>query len=542
MPAIRALHLIPEVNVITEEQDWVRKFPGLFQGLGTLGEEYTIRLRENATPFVLSTPCNVPLPLREKVKKELERMEQLGVVRKVQEHTPWCAAMVVVPKSSGKEVRFCVDLKALNENVLRENHPIPAVEDSLAHLHGARLFSKVDANSGFWQVPLSTESQLLTTFITPYGRYCFRKLPFGISSAPELFQNRMNCILEGFAGVLGHMDDVLIHGKTEEEHDAHLQAVLEKLSAVGITLNLKKCEFNKTRIKFLGHIIDQEGIHPDPQKIEAIQKMEAPTDVSSLRRFMGMVQQLGRFIPNLSDTSHPLRELLSTRNAWVWGPDQDRAFSRIKEMLTKPATLSPYSIHAPTKVSADASSYGLGAILLQQHDSAWKPVAYASRTMSDTEVRYAQIEKEALAVTWACEKFSNYILGKPVKIETDHKPLVPLLNSKRLDILPPRVLRFRLRLARYTYVVEHVPGKLLYTADTLSRAPVGIGDGNFEELQGEVVAMFNAIVRSLPATHGRLEVYKHAQREDSICSQVMDYCITGWPNQDEMHPDVTPYW
>ena len=122
---------------------------------------------------------------------------------------------------------------------------------------------------------------------------------------------------------------------------------------MGITLNLKKCEFNKTRINFLGH---QEGIHPDPQKIEAIQKMEAPTDVSSLRRFMGMVQQLGRFIPNLSDISHPLRELLSTRNAWVWGPDQGLAFSRIKEMLTKPATLSPYSIHAPTKVSADASA------------------------------------------------------------------------------------------------------------------------------------------------------------------------------------------
>ena len=236
-----------------------------------------------------------------------------------------------------------------------------------------------------------------------------------------------------------------------------------------VTLNLKKCEFNKSRIKFLGHIIDKDGIHVDPDKVEAVLKMDAPTDVSGLRCFLGMVQQLGKFIPNLSELTQPLRELLSAKRSWTWSSHQEEAFNKIKQELTNPTTLALYNPTAPTKVSADASSFGLGAVLLQQHEHNWKPVAFASRVMTDTEKNYAQIEKEALATTWACEKFSNYILGKTIKIESDHKPLVPLLNSKRLDNLPPRILRFRLRMARYSYVVEHVPGKLLYSADTLSR-------------------------------------------------------------------------
>ena len=187
---------------------------------------------------------------------------------------------------------------------------------------------------------------------------------------------------------------------------------------------------------------------------------------------MGVVNQLGKFSKNLASLTQPLRELLSKKHTWLWGPNQQQAFTQVKDELTKPTTLALYDVQKESKVSADASAYGLGAVLLQQTDSDWKPVAYASRAMSETERRYAQIEEAALAITWACEKFSMYILGKRSSIETDHKPLVPLLGSKHLDSLPPRVLRFRLRLARFDYSIEHVPGKLLYTADTLSRAPI----------------------------------------------------------------------
>ena len=176
-------------------------------------------------------------------------MKKLGVISKVEKPTCWCAGMVVVPKKSG-EVRICVDLKSLNESVLRETHPLPGVDETLAQLTGATVMSKLDANSGFWQIPLSKDSRELTTFITPFGRYCFNKLPFGISSAPEHFQKRMSTILDGLAGVLCLMDDILIFRKDQKEHDTRLTAALEKIQAAGVTLNKDKCEFNKTSLTF----------------------------------------------------------------------------------------------------------------------------------------------------------------------------------------------------------------------------------------------------------------------------------------------------
>lgn len=167
---------------------------------------------------------------------------------------------------------------------------------------------------------------------------------------------------------------------------------------------------------------------------------------------MGMVNQLGKFLPNLADTTQPLRALLSSQNSWIWGPDQQKAFNQIKDELSNPTVLALYSPDAETKISADSSSYGLGAVLLQKQQEEWRPVAFASRSLSEAETRYAQIEKEALAGTWACEKFADYILGKRIRLETDHKPLVSLLGSKHLDDLPPRILRFRLRLSRFLYI------------------------------------------------------------------------------------------
>lgn len=205
--------------------------------------------------------------------------------------------------------------------------------------------------------------------------------------------------------------------------------------------------------------------------------MPAPQSLTELRRFMGMVNQLGKFSSRIAELGQPLCELMSSKRTWVWGPAQEQAFAQVKEELVKPTILALYDPKAKTTISADASSFGLRAVLLQEKEGSWKPVAYASRSMSDTERRYAQIEKEALAVTWSCEKFSDYVLGCTFSIETDHKPLVPLLNTKCLNTLPPPVLRFRLRLARFDYTVSHVPGKLMYTADTLSRAPTGEAGG-----------------------------------------------------------------
>ena len=318
LPAITALSLAVRLESMTNTTcSVVDKFPSLFQGLGSFGEEYTIKLKAGAKPFAIFTPRNVPMPLRTRVKQELDKMESMRVISKIEEPTPWCAGMVVVPKKTGT-IRICVDLKPLNENVQREVHPLPTVDDTLAQLTGAKIFSSLDANSGFWQVPLEKSSRLLTTFLTPYGRYCFNKMPFGICSAPEHFQRQMEKILKGLQGVLCHMDDVMIFGRTKEEHDARLETALRRIEAAGVTLNPNKCQFGKTEIKFLGHLISENGIQPDPDKTAAIAKMPHPTSVQELKRFMGMVNHLGKFSRNLAELSQPLRELLSKNNLWTW--------------------------------------------------------------------------------------------------------------------------------------------------------------------------------------------------------------------------------
>ncbi len=412
---------------------------------------------------------------------------------------------------------------------MREVHPLPKVDETPAQLTGARVFSKLDAYSGFWQIPLSPSSRLLTTFITPTGCFCFNKLPIGISSAPEHFQKRMSLILQGLDGVVCQMDDVLVFGRDQVEHDTRLTAALQHIEKAGATLNAEKCEFGKQRLRFLGHIVDGNGITADPDKTSAIREMQTPTSVPELRRFLGMVNQMSKFSGNLADLTQPLRELLSKRNMWIWGEGQDRAIQQIKDELSKVTTLALYDPVGESKISADASSYGLEAVLLQESTAGWRPVAFASRSLSETERRYAQIEKEALAITWACEKFSMYILGKQIEVETDHKPLVSLLGSKHLDSLPPRILCFRLRLTRFDYAIAHVPGKYLYTADTLSRSPLSTrGDPELEELPE--LAM-EACIAHLPAGQERLTEYERAQNSDPLCSLIIKYCRTGWPGK-----------
>ena len=337
---------------------------------------------------------------------------------------------------------------------------MPSVEYTLGQLSDATIFSKLDANSGFWQVPLANESVLLTTFVTPFGRFCFKRLPFGISSAPEHFQRRMSAILEGNDGVLCQMDDILIFGATQSQHDGRIREMLRRLHKENVTLNSKKCQFSVQEVKFLGQTINESGISPDQDKVKAIIDMPEPTDVSGIRRFLGMINQLGKFTPHLAEITKPMRDILSKKNDWTWGHAQQMCFAQLKESLTSAPVLALYNANRETTLSADASSYGLGAVLLQKQPyGELRPVAYASRAMSGVEQRYAQIEKEALATTWACERHSDFLIGKTFHIETDHKPLVSLLGQKTLDELPPIIQRFRMRLMRFRYSISHVPGK-----------------------------------------------------------------------------------
>ena len=543
-PAIESLRIIGQVNLssVHVADKYKSKFPKLFKGLGKTDWEYTIKLDSSAQPYSLSVPRRVSLPLMDKVKAELQRMQDIGVVSKVDEPTPWCSGMVAVPKANSDQVRICVDLTKLNESVIREKHMLPTVEESLSKLAGGRYFTKIDQNCGFWQVRLNPESRLLTTFITPFGRYCFNRLPMGISSASEYFQKKMSQLLEGIPGVVCQTDDCLISGETLEQHDERVFKVLERLESAGITLNQSKCVFAQRSLTFLGHLIDEHGIRACPEKVRAITEMATPQDIHDIRRFLGMVNQLAKFSRNIAEKSKPLRDLLSKKNAWSWGPAQESAFNDIKQEISSETVLAHYDPNKEILLSADSSSFGLGSLLRQKHGDVWKPVAFASRSLSETECRYAQIEKEALAVTWACEKFSNFLIGTTFHVETDHKPLVPLLSTKDLSDIPPRIQRFKMRLMRFHFSISHTSGKALYTADTLSRAPLNIKEESDIDLQLQTQAFVDSVVNGIPASQSRLDQVKSNYNSDEVCSSILRYCSEGWPEKSALNETLKPYW
>ena len=304
---------------------------------------------------------------------------------------------------------------------------MPAIDQTLGLLSGAQYFSKIDCNSSFWQCELSESCRHLTCFITPFGRYVFNKLPFGLSSSSEYFQKRICSILDEVPGVVCQTDDVLIFGKTEQEHDARLDTVLRRFQDSQLTLNVEKCVFKTRSVKYVGFIIGPDGVRVDPEKLSAFVDMEPPSDVSGVRRILGVINHMGKFSSNLAEYTKPLRDLLKDKNQFYWGHPQQNAFNKIKEELTKSPVLALYDPTRYTVVASDASNYGIGTVIMQkQDDRQMKPVAYASRALTPTEQRYTTIEKEGLGITWACERFRDFLIGKQFHIETDHKPLVSL--------------------------------------------------------------------------------------------------------------------
>ena len=486
-----------------------------------------IKLKTDAQPYSISAARRIPFPLYDKVKAELDRMIQDDIIQEVTEPTEWCSPMVPVPKKSG-QVRICVDLKKLNTAVERERYMLPSLEDIAPKLRGSSVFTKLDASSGFYQIPLDKESQILTTFMTPFGRFCFKRIPFGITSAPEIFQRIMSTMLKDHDGTEVIMDDILIHGKDSSEHDRCVDKVLNTLKKSGLKLNKQKCEFSKEEIVYFGHTINKEGISPNPARIAAITDLEPPNDVKELRRIIGMVNYLGKFVPDLATTMKPMTDLLRDDTVFQWSPTQDKAFAEIKTRITSTPVLGFYDPMLPTAVSADASSYGLGALLFQRDGDVVKPIAYASRTLNDAELKYAQIEKECLASVWACEKFERYLVGLDTfKIQTDHRPLVPIMNSHDLDRVPLRCQRLLLRLRRFNAVAEYVPGKQLVIADALSRSPLRVHSVDVDQIEDVETFVATSFQNKSDAKIAEL---RRATMTDEELKMAMQLTRAGWPD------------
>ena len=452
-------------------QQLKQQYPVVFgEGVGLLEGPYHIRLDEYAIP-VQHAPRRVPVALRETLHNTLTELTEQGIIEPVQRPTAWISSLVVVPKKNGK-LRLCLDPKDLNQAILREHYPLPTIEEVATRLHGARVFTVLDVSQGFWHIELDEESSFLTTFYTPFGRYRWKRMPFGISSAPEVFQRRMHELIEGLQGIEVVADDFLVVGcgGSEKEailnHDNNLTTFLQRCTERGIRLNADKIKLRLSAVPFIGHIATDKGICADPTKVKAIVEMPPPTDVAGVQRLLGMVQYLHKFLPALADMTKPLRELTQKNTEWVWDQPQQDTFEALKQAVASTPVLRYYSLDDEVTLQCDASQHGLGAALLQDG----QPVAYASRALTSAETRYAQIEKELLAIVFACTRFEPYVYGRGgVNVDTDHQPL-EMIARKPLNAAPKRLQRMLLQLQKFSLTIRYKKGKLMYLANTLSRA------------------------------------------------------------------------
>ena len=487
-----------------------------------------IHLRDDAKPYCVNVARRVPFPILQKVKDELNRLRDHGVIEPVQEPSEWCAPMVPVLKKNGK-IRITVDFKRLDNAVRRQQFMLPNLDDIAPKLANSLVFSSLDTSSGFFQIPLEESSSALTTFITPFGRFRFKRIPMGITSSPEIFQKKMSELLAGHEGCDVIMDDILIYGKDEEEHDARLEKVLKTIQASGLRLNKEKCHIKKKQLIYFGHLVGADGIQPNPEKVEAIQKMPAPENVAEVRTLVGMINYLGRFVPSLPSTMKPILDFLKEDTAWNWDQPQQHALDSVKNIISNTPCLAYYNPTKPTMVSADASSFGLGGALFQQLGDNWMPIAFCSRTLTPAETKYAQIEKECLASVWACEKFSRYLIGlDQFELQTDHKPLVPLMTTRDLDECPIRCQRLLMRLMRFNPKVRHVPGKSLVTTDALSRKPLPHGTSD-ETKANEITKFIASVQATWPTTQSSISKLQTATAQDRILQKVASYVTKGWP-------------
>ena len=413
----------------------------------------------------------------------------------------------------------------------------PVLEDVLPELAGKSVFSVLDLKDAYWQIKLDDESSYLCTFNTPFGRFRFLKMPFGISSAAEVLQRKTHQVFGDISGVHIIADDMLIAAENKAEHDQIMRRVLERGIQKNIKFNFSKLKLKRPSVEYNGVIISAQGQRPDPKKVNAIAEMPDPTDKEGVRRLIGMVNYLTPFIPNKAEVIAPLRALLRNDVPFHWEHEQVAAVDRIRTILTSDPVLQIFDPKKPTTIQADASSTGLGACLMQ--DS--RPVAYASRSLTDTESRYAQIEKELLAIVFAVTKFHFYIYGREVLIESDHKPLESIVK-KPLHTATPRIQLMLLRLMRYHFQLKYIPGSHMYIADTLSRAHIGgEPDDSMDIGQGEY--RIHSVTAQLPATEECKSQLREATERDEALSKLRQFTSNGWPAKKSSVPlDLQPYW
>ena len=464
----------PELDMLVNE------YPDLFDGRCTpmYSGEYKIELEPDAKPVSSGACRNIQLPYVPALKKELETLVDQDIIEKITHATPWLHPIVVVPKKGTADIRLCVDFSKINKFVKRPVNPQPTPWEIVRNLPtGTRHFAVFDALKGYHQIPLAEESRDLTAFMTPFGRYRYKRLAFGINSANDVFTLRYGNAIDKATDGLRATEDTLLRGSTSQELIDNTRKFFDACRQNGITLNQKKIQWDKREVLFAGFLLDPTGYRLDPSLNKALSEFPTPTNQTDVRSFMGLANQLSNSSQDIATALIPLSPLLKKGRMFQWLPEHQMAFEKARTILSSEKTLAYYSPMRQTRLVTDASRLnGLGFVLKQlQEDDTWKPVQAGSRFLSSAETRYAMIELEMLAIAWACAKTANFIEGLPIQlfeIWTDHNPLIAILSNQTLpDISNKRLQRLKMKIDHLTFTIKWIQGKDNVEADVLSRHP-----------------------------------------------------------------------
>ncbi|KAG8174243.1 hypothetical protein JTE90_025808 [Oedothorax gibbosus] len=529
-------------NAIQESKqslkDILEKHNELFaDGLGKV-KNVQVHLKKIADPtprFFKARP--VPYAYRVKVEQEIDRFLELGALEPVQ-YSDWATPVVPVLKSNGN-VRLCGDFK-LTVNVATELkcYPLPNVEDLFARLSGGVTFSKIDLSDAYCQLELDDSSKDLLVINTHRGLFQYCRLPFGVASAPAIFQREMDKLLQGHDRALCYLDDLLVTGDSAEDHLRNLDSILTTLQTAGIKLHPSKCSFMQPSVEYLGHRIDAEGLHPIQTKVEAIERAPDPTNVDELRSFLGLLTYHAKFLPNMSTMLAPLYQLLNKDQQWRWGAVEKQSFREAKRKLTTSSLLVHFDESKEVHLECDASPYGVGAVLSHPSDAGDRPIAFASRSLTKAEKNYSQLEREALALVFGVIRYRKFLLGRTFTLVTDHQPLVSLFSEKKpiAPMAASRIQRWAIILSAYSYRIVYRKGSLHSNADACSRLPVEATRIPSTPRPADVVLLLDAI-DDCPVT------VQHFQREldaNPIFMIVKEYIHRGWPKL--VDGELRPFW
>ena len=507
--------------------DLTARYPEVFaEGLGTMSTTAKLQVSHDAQPKFFK-PRPVPYALRPAVSDKLDRLEAAGILEQVP-FSDWATPIVCVRKSNGS-VRLCGDYKVtINPALSVDQHPLPRPEELLHSLAGGTVFSVLDMTNAYQQMKLAEDSRVFTTINTDRGLYRYTRLPFGIASTPAIFQRAMDQITQGLRGVVVYIDDILVTGRTQAEHDNNLNALMQRLRENGVRLRREKCKLNQSSVEYLGFRIDADGVHVATSKVAAVLQAPVPKDASQLRSFLGLINYHARFIKNLSTMLHPLYVLLKHDTPWKWSEHCQEAFNAAKNALESPDVLAHYDPKLPVRLATDASPYGVGAVLMHvTPDGLERPVAFASRALSRSEQNYSQLDREALGIIFGVKKFHTYLFGRRFTLITDHKPLTSIFSPTKgtPSMAAARLQRWSIVLASYDYDIEYRSSANNASADAMSRLPLAQEDADSFVTEEEI---FHTPVEStLPVTAIQLGT---ATQHDPILAQVHRWTRSGWPS------------